>query len=453
MEDDMKFSGIGGQAVMEGVMMKNKDHYAVAVRKEDGEIEVKVNDCVSIKDTSKVGKIPIIRGIVSFVETFKIGMKALDYSASFFEEEEGKVEKKDENRKEDKKENKDNKDESKKESKEDNKKGNKKKEKSGGIVDGIIMIISIIFALGIFVLLPFWLSEKLTRYIVSIQLRGLIEGVLRVILFVSYIKIISRIEDIKRVFMYHGAEHKCINCIENGLELNVENARKQTTFHKRCGTTFLLWVMFLSILFFMFIVLDNVFIRMASRIVLVPIIAGISYEIIQIMGKKEGKFFDVISKPGFWMQSLTTKNPDDEMLEVAIASVDAVFDWRTFLEEYDAVTDKAAKKAAKKAEKISAKKAAKKAEKISAKKAVDKAEAKTAGVGTGESSGEFEEKAEAKTEEKDADKPVFTVISGKKEETPNLDLENTGEIEFIDISEEDDDEIEEELEKYFEDED
>ncbi|WP_084554824.1 DUF1385 domain-containing protein [Eubacterium xylanophilum] len=298
----MRFSGIGGQAVIEGVMMRNKSRYAVAVRKSDGTIETNTYSCGEQNDNSKVAKIPLVRGVAAFIESLKIGMKSLDVAASFLEEEEEKIEKDGE-------------------------------KKGSGIAEGLIMIVAIIFALGIFVLFPFWVSEKLTKYIASVQLRGLIEGVLRVALFVIYVKLISLMNDIKRVFMYHGAEHKCINCIENGLPLNVENARKQTTFHKRCGTTFLLWIMLISILFFMFISFDNVFMRMGLRIVLVPVIAGISYEFLRLAGRNESKILDILSKPGFWMQSLTTKEPDDEMLEVAIASVNAVFDWRAFLAE------------------------------------------------------------------------------------------------------------------------
>ena len=195
------------------------------------------------------------------------------------------------------------------------------------------MILAVIIAIAIFVVAPFLVSESLRKIIRSSQLRGLIEGVIRVILFVVYVKLISRMEDIKRVFMYHGAEHKSINCIENGYDLTVENVRKQSTWHKRCGTSFLLVVMFVSILFFMFIVVQNMWLRMAFRILLIPIIAGVSYEFIRYTGSHDNVISNILSKPGMWLQGLTTAEPDDQMIEVAIASVEAVFDWKTFVAE------------------------------------------------------------------------------------------------------------------------
>ena len=228
-------------------------------------------------------------------------MKTLNYSASFFEEEE-------------------------KEAKEKN-------EKKESLVMGLVMLLAIVLAVGIFVIVPFLISEALKRPVPSPQLRGLIEGVIRVALFVAYVKLISCMEDIKRVFMYHGAEHKSINCVENGKELTVENVRMQTTVHKRCGTSFLLIVMFVSILFFMFIVVGNVWLRMVLRILLIPVIAGLSYEFIRYAGEHDNKVINVLSKPGLMLQSLTTKEPDDSMIAVAIAAVEAVFDWKAFLEE------------------------------------------------------------------------------------------------------------------------
>lgn len=305
----MKYSGIGGQAVIEGVMMKNKDQYAIAVRKPDNNIEVKKEPCNSLQDKYKIAAWPFFRGIVSFVESLVMGMSTLNYSASFYEEEEEKMEKtKEQKEKEKKKEN---------------------------IVMGIVMVFSFLFAIGLFFLLPFFVSEALHKVIPSLQIRGLIEGVIRVSLFVLYVKLISLMDDIKRVFMYHGAEHKCISCIENGNELTVANVRKSSMVHKRCGTSFMLIVMFISILLFMFIVVGNMWIRMALRILLIPVIAGISYEFIRYAGKHDTPVINVLSKPGLMLQGLTTKEPTDDMIEVAIASVNAVFDWSDFLAHYD----------------------------------------------------------------------------------------------------------------------
>lgn len=301
----MKYSGIGGQAVIEGVMMKNQKEYSVAVRKPDGEIEVAKKACHSLRDKSKIANWPIIRGVVTFVESLSTGMKTLNYSASFYEEEEEKE---------------------------------KNSEAKESLLMGLVMMVAIILAVGIFVVVPFLISEALQRPIPSPQLRGLIEGIIRVALFVAYVKLISLMEDIKRVFMYHGAEHKSINCVENGQELTVENVRKQTTVHKRCGTSFLLIVMFVSILFFMFIVVGNLWLRMALRILLIPVIAGLSYEFIRYAGGHDNKVINILSKPGLMLQGLTTKEPTDDMIEVAIASVEAVFDWKAFInQEEDAL--------------------------------------------------------------------------------------------------------------------
>ncbi len=307
----MRYSGIGGQAVIEGVMMKASDQYAVSVRKPDGEIEVKVEKFKSLKDRYAIAGIPVVRGIVAFVESLVMGMKTLNYSASFWEEEEQKADiqkKKDKNK-------------------------NQEQGRGNDLVMGLVVMLAVVLAVGLFVLLPFFVSELLSKAVPSVQLRGLIEGVIRVALFVIYVKTISCMEDIHRVFMYHGAEHKCINCLENGLELTVDNARKQTTVHKRCGTSFMLVVMFVSILFFMFISVSTLWLRMLLRILLIPVIAGLSYEFIIFAGKTENPVMTILSKPGLWLQSLTTKEPDDAMLEVAISSVEAVFDWKKFLEE------------------------------------------------------------------------------------------------------------------------
>ena len=299
----MAYSGIGGQAVIEGVMMKNKDRYAVAVRKPDGKIEIQKKPSSSLRDRYKFFDLPIIRGVVTFVESFTMGMGVLNYSASFYEEDE----KKDLSAEE-----------------------RKKAEKKESILTGIVMVIAIILAIGIFVLAPFFAMEALKEWIPSPELRGFLEGVLRVIIFIVYVKLITLVDDIKRLFMYHGAEHKSINCVENGEDLTVENVMRQSTEHRRCGTSFLLFVMVVSILFFMFIVVGQVWLRMLLRILLIPVIAGLSYELIKFLGSHEGKCVYIISRPGMWLQHLTTREPTEDIVEVAIASVNAVFDWREF---------------------------------------------------------------------------------------------------------------------------
>lgn len=305
----MKNSQIGGQAVIEGVMMKNRDQCAVAVRKPNQEIEIKKDTRVSLRDKYKIADVPVIRGIVTFVESLSAGIRTLNYSASFFEEEETDQK---EGRTEEQK---------------------KRDETKENMLMGVLMVVAVIMAIGIFVVVPFLISEALRRPVRSAQLRGLIEGVIRVGLFVLYIKLISLMEDIKRVFMYHGAEHKSINCVENGMPLTVENVRKQNMVHKRCGTSFMLIVMFISILFFMFIVVGNMWLRMLLRILLIPLIAGLSYEFIRFAGSHDNPVVNVVSRPGLWLQGLTTKEPTDDMIEVAIASVEAVFDWKPFVEQ------------------------------------------------------------------------------------------------------------------------
>lgn len=304
----MRYSGIGGQAVMEGVMMKNKDRYAVAVRKPDQEIVVEVKDYTGIIKNEKVKNIPILRGVLNFIDSLVLGISTLTYSASFFEEEES-------NRK-----------------KQLDEKQKKKKENAEM---GITVALSFVLAIAIFMILPYYLSLFFRKYIASPTLLALIEGVIRLVIFVVYILLISRMEDIQRTFMYHGAEHKCINCIEHGLELNVENVRKSSRQHKRCGTSFLLYVLVLSILFFAFIRVDNRALRLLLRVVLIPVIAGVSYEFIRLAGRSENKLVMALSKPGLWLQKLTTKEPDDAMIEVGIASVEAVFDWRSFQKDVE----------------------------------------------------------------------------------------------------------------------
>ena len=293
----MRNSGIGGQAVMEGVMMKNKDKYAVAVRKPDKEIEVQIFDDKTSVD--KVQKIPVIRGMFNFVSSLVLGMKSLTFSASFVEEEEEV-------------------------------KLSEKQEKA--MMTGTV-IISVLLAVGIFMVTPYLISLLFGRWIASVTILSLIEGFARLLIFFIYIILISRLKDIQRVFMYHGAEHKCINCIENGWELNIENVKKSSRLHKRCGTSFLLIVMIVSVIFFIFIRISSPVLRLAVRLVLIPVIAGVSYEFIKLAGRSENKVVNWLSKPGLLLQKMTTIEPDDSMIEVGIASVEAVFDWKKFQEE------------------------------------------------------------------------------------------------------------------------
>ncbi len=321
--EGMKPSGIGGQAVIEGVMMKNKDEYAIAVRKPDNEIVIDKQIYRGLASRNSFTKLPIIRGVLSFIDSMIIGTRTITYSASFYDEEEETATKHSDKAKANK--------ESKKSKEKKDSKENK--EKSDGLFMALTISASVILAVGIFILLPLWLSSLLSKTIESNTLLAVLEGVIRIAIFVIYIFVISRLNDIQRVFMYHGAEHKSINCIENGYELTVENVKWQSRFHKRCGTSFMLIVICISSIFFILIRFDSIILKTLTRLVLVPVIAGISYEFIKLAGRTENKFVEFLSKPGMWMQGLTTKEPTDDMIEVAIASVQAVFDWREFIEE------------------------------------------------------------------------------------------------------------------------
>ncbi len=302
------YSGIGGQAVLEGVMMKNKDMYAVAVRKPDGDIAVEVDEYHGIAYGSKLLSIPFIRGIFVFIDSLILGLKSLNYSSSFYEEDD-KPTKLDEGL----------------------------EKVSDGHEDTFLMVlttaISFIFAIGIFMVLPYALSEYLSKYVRNDSLIAIIEGALRIVIFILYILLISCMKDIRRLFRYHGAEHKCINCLEKGRPLTVSNVRKSSRLHKRCGSSFMLFVMFVSIILFFFIRVDSYVLRVVIRILLIPVISGISYEIIRLAGRTDFILVKIISAPGLWLQRLTTKEPDDDMIEVAIKSVEAVFDWKEFLKD------------------------------------------------------------------------------------------------------------------------
>ena len=304
-----RYSGIGGQAVLEGVMMKNKEKYAVAVRKPDGEIEVEVETYQGLAHGSKFKELPFIRGIFNFLDSLILGTRALNYSASFYEEEEGKETKFD-----------------------------KAVDKmSGGngekLLSGIVTVISIVLAVGIFIVLPYFISSLFESFIRNRSLMAIIEGVIRIALFLLYVWGISAMKDIRRLYQYHGAEHKCINCIEKGRPLTVHNVMRSSRLHKRCGTSFIFFVMLVSIVLFFFIQVDNVAEKVILRILLMPVVAGISYEIIRLAGRTDNVFIKILSAPGMWIQRMTTREPDESMAEVAIASVEAVFDWKKYLQD------------------------------------------------------------------------------------------------------------------------
>lgn len=303
----MKSSNIGGQAVLEGIMMKNGDQYAVAVRKPDGEIEVNKSRYKSNPKMEKVKKIPFVRGGFNFIDSLLLGMKTLSFSASFYEEEDktttlSKAE------------------------------AEKQKKKEDAIM-AVVMVCSVILAMGLFMVLPYLISNLFAKVIPSRMIRTILEAVVRLGLFIAYIVGITFMEDIKRTFMYHGAEHKCINCIENGWELNVENVRKSSKEHKRCGTSFLFFVVMVSIIVCFFITTESPVLRIVIRIALLPVIAGISYELIRLAGSGDNPVVNLLSKPGMMLQHLTTKEPTDDMIEVAIRAVEEVFDWKAYLEE------------------------------------------------------------------------------------------------------------------------
>jgi len=301
------YSGIGGQAVLEGVMMKNQDTYAVAVRKPDGKIEVKTEEYKP--RTAKWTKLPFIRGVFGFWDSLVLGMKCMTYSASFYEEEEEEDTALD-------------------------KLGDKLfGEKAENVLMGITVVLSLVIAVALFMLLPYFLAGFLTKVVANETLLALFEGLIRLIIFLLYVSLISLMKDIRRVYQYHGAEHKCINCIEKGRILNVENVKKSSRQHKRCGTSFLFFVMIVSIIFCFFITAQSQIARVLIRLALLPVIAGVSYEIIKLAGNSENPFVNLLSRPGMWVQNMTTKEPDDDMIEVGIRAVEAVFDWKNWQKE------------------------------------------------------------------------------------------------------------------------
>jgi uncharacterized protein YqhQ len=298
----MKYSGIGGQAVMEGVMMRKDDIYAVAVRTDDGNIVVEKKEYKSVFGKQAFWRLPFVRGVVGFVDSLVLGMSSLTFSASFFEEDEAKT---------------------------DPEKNRKKEDAAMG---GTIAL-SLVLAVAIFMLLPYWLSTLFAGFGWSDAAIAAAEGVLRILIFLLYVVGISLMKDIQRVYMYHGAEHKCINCIEHGMELNVENVQKSSRLHKRCGTSFLFFVIIVSVILFLFIRVKTPLLRVLVRILLIPVIAGISYELIRLAGRTDNRLVGMLSAPGMLLQRLTTREPDAQMIEVGIASVEAVFDWKTYVDE------------------------------------------------------------------------------------------------------------------------
>ena len=307
----MKPSGIGGQAVIEGIMMRNKDKYSIAVRKPDNEIEVTVRESKVLTEKHKWMSYPVIRGVVSFIDSLITGISTINYSASFYDDpDEQKKTKADEIGK------------------------SIFKDKFESVLMALTVIVSVFLAVGLFMLLPYYVSRLVKGYVASKTLLNLIEGLVRVAIFILYLVLISLMKDIKRTFMYHGAEHKCINCIENGARLTVENVMNSSRYHKRCGTSFLFIVMFISVVFFIFIRVDNTALQIVIRLLLVPVIAGVSYEFIRWAGRNDNGFTVALSRPGMWLQKLTTREPDEDMVEVAIKAVEEVFDWEAFLKEY-----------------------------------------------------------------------------------------------------------------------
>ena len=300
---------IGGQAVIEGVMMKNMDRYAVSVRKPDGKIETKVEECVSFAEKHPLFKLPILRGMVNFLESMVIGMQTLNYSASFYEDEEEQTEEKTEQFLE-----------------------KFLGEKAEKVIMGIVLVFSLAISIGLFMILPYIASEAAGKLIHNECGILLMEGVIRIVIFLGYIVLISQMEDIKRVFMYHGAEHKTINCLEAGVELTTENVDNYSRLHKRCGTSFIFIVMIISMVFFFFIRVDTIWLRIVLRLLFLPLVAGVSYEFIRLAGSSDHPLVQIFSKPGLALQKLTTKEPDHSMIEVAIASVEGVFDWREYLD-------------------------------------------------------------------------------------------------------------------------
>lgn len=300
MEKKEHITSIGGSAVMEGVMMRGPKEIATAVRKPDGEIEIDRRAVSSLVTKYHVNKIPVVRGVFAFFDSMISSIRALMWSAEFVNLEDDS------------------------ESKFDKWLTEKFGDKVKDIVIYFSLFISVIFSVGLFFILPHFITSLLENIIKSNLIKTLIEGVIRISIFLGYVLLASRMEDIKRVFQYHGAEHKTIFCYEAGLDLTVENARSMSRLHPRCGTSFLVYVMIISIILFSFVSWGNMWVRLGMKLLLLPVVAGISYEIIRWAGRSKNKVVCVISRPGMWLQNITTREPDDSQLEVAIESMKAV---------------------------------------------------------------------------------------------------------------------------------
>ena len=279
----MKSSNIGGQAVLEGIMMRHGDDYAVAVRKPDGEIFVQKEEYHSVIKWKALTKIPFIRGVFNFIDSMVLGIKTLMFSAEFYEDEEEV-----------------------KSEKELTEEEIAKKEKQEKWMMNATVAISVVIAVAVFMVLPYFLSSLLKPLMPSYHLRTLVEGFVRIGIFILYIALISRMDDIQRTFMYHGAEHKCINCIEHGLPLTVDNVRISSRQHKRCGTSFLFFVLAISIILLMLIQVESPLMRVIVRIALIPVIAGISYEVLKLAGRSENPIINLLSRPGLAIQNFKT---------------------------------------------------------------------------------------------------------------------------------------------------
>ena len=300
----LKRTSIGGQALIEGVMMKGPDKTAIAVRKPDNDIELKVENNKSLSMKHKIFSLPFVRGMIGLIDALLIGTKALLYSAEFFEDEVPK-----------------------------DKNGNPKKtitqkifkDKAQDVEMVLAVIISLTLTIGIFMVLPSFLTNLLKDRIDSVFGLNLMEGILRISIFLIYIVWIAKLDDVKRVFQYHGAEHKSIHCYENGMDLTVENVKKFPVLHPRCGTSFLFMVMIVSILVLSVFGWPNPIVRVLTRISMFPIIAGITYEINRIIGRSDNKISYALSYPGLMIQKYATvKEPDDSQILVAIESLKAV---------------------------------------------------------------------------------------------------------------------------------
>ena len=301
----MKRTNVGGQAVIEGVMMRSPKSYAVAVRKPDKEIVLEKKAVKALTDKYALFRLPLFRGVATFIDSMIVGIRTLTYSAQFFETDE-EVEP------------------SKFEKYLENKFGSKKIE---DFIIGFTIFISIILGIALFMVTPLLVSRAIKRFINNVWIINLLEGLIRIIIFLSYIYLVSKMKDIQRVFEYHGAEHKTINCFEKEEELTVENVKKHSRLHKSCGTSFLFIVVLVSVITFIIFNVENIWIRIMSRVILVPLIAGISYEIIRWARKSKSKLAGIVSVPGMWLQrAFTTREPDDAQIEVAIAALKGVLE-------------------------------------------------------------------------------------------------------------------------------